>query len=157
MNTISQIKLSKNDFIVESNNSSLKLEYTMQDDKYIVDISEFNLIKATKLAILCSTYCFIKDFKKKICWIVKDEDNVDRIYDYTKLPLSNILQRVKVLIQAMEIGVYKTKDGKQIIIDEKLSEKIEKRLVLLMASIDDVLLENILELTPDKEDISLNI
>lgn len=51
----------------------------------------------------------------------------------------------------MEIGVYKNKDGKEFIIDEKLSEKIEKRLVLLMASIDDVLLENILQLAPDKE------
>ena len=88
--------------------------------------------------------------------LLKDEDNVDKIYDYAKLPLSNILQRVKILIHTMEIGVYKTKDGKQIIIDEKLSEKIEKRLVLLLSSIDDVLLENVLELTPDKEDISLN-
>ena len=92
MNTISQIKLSKNDFIVESNNSSLKLEYTMQDDKYIVDISEFNLIKATKLAILCSTYCFIKDFKKKICWIVKDEETKRAI---SILRLKNTQQLVK--------------------------------------------------------------
>ncbi|MBQ8847372.1 MAG: hypothetical protein IJ003_00330 [Candidatus Gastranaerophilales bacterium] len=92
MNTISQIKLSKNDFIVESNNSSLKLEYTMQDDKYIVDISEFNLIKATKLAILCSTYCFIKDFKKKICWIVKDEETKRAI---SILRLKNTQQFVK--------------------------------------------------------------
>lgn len=97
---------------------------------------------------------FLDVEKDYVAALLKDEDNVDRIYDYTKLPLSNILQRVKILIQAMEIGVYKTKSGKQIIIDENLSEKIEKRLVLLMASIDDVLLENILELTPDKENIS---
>ena len=33
-----------------------------------------NLINATKIAILCSTYCFINNFKKKICWLVADEE-----------------------------------------------------------------------------------
>lgn len=94
---------------------------------------------------------FLDAEKDYVELLLKDEDNVDRIYAYTKLPLNKILQRVKVLIQAMEIGVCKNKDGKEFIIDETLSEKIEKRLVLLMASIDDVLLENILELAPDKE------
>ena len=74
METIKQIKLSKDDFIVISENSSLKLKYQIKDDKYVVDISNLNLINAVKVAILTSTYCFIRDFKKKICWVVADEE-----------------------------------------------------------------------------------
>ena len=66
--------MSKDNFIVEYGTSSLKLNYRTQDGKYIIDISNMNLINATKLAILCSTYCFIKNFKKKICWLVADEE-----------------------------------------------------------------------------------
>ena len=74
MDNIKQIRLSKTDFIVELEGSSLKLNYQASPEKYIVDISNMNLINAVKLAIMCSTYCFIKDFKKKICWLVKDEE-----------------------------------------------------------------------------------
>ena len=74
MNEIKQIRLSKTDFMIDLEDSSLKLNYKNAIDKYIVDISNMNLIKATKVAILCSTYCFIKNFKKKICWIVADEE-----------------------------------------------------------------------------------
>ncbi len=74
MNNIKKIRLSKNDFIIDLEKTSLKLPYKVLQDKYIVDISSYNLISATKYAILCSTYCFIKNFKKKICWLVKDEE-----------------------------------------------------------------------------------
>lgn len=74
MNIVKQIKLSKSDFIVEYGSSSLKLDYRTQDGKYIIDITNMNLINATKIAILCSTYCFINNFKKKICWLVADEE-----------------------------------------------------------------------------------
>ena len=74
MNTLRQIRLSKTDFILDLDDSSLKFNYENALDKYIVDISNMNLIKATKVAIMCSTYCFIKNFKKKICWIVADEE-----------------------------------------------------------------------------------
>ena len=74
MNTIKQIRLSKTDFIIDLEDSSLKLNYRNSLDKLIVDISKMNLIKATKIAIMCSTYCFIKNFKKKICWVVADEE-----------------------------------------------------------------------------------
>lgn len=92
MNTITQIKLSKDDFIVNYDNASLKLSYKNQADKYFVDISDMNIISATKLAILCSTYCFIKNFKKKICWIVKDEETQRAI---SILRLRNIEQIIK--------------------------------------------------------------
>lgn len=92
MNTVKQIKLSKNDFIVESNDSSLKLDYKLQDDKYVIDISNYNLISATKIAILCSTYCFINDFKKKLCWLVKDEETMRAI---SILRLKNTQQIIK--------------------------------------------------------------
>ncbi len=74
MNEIKEIRLSKNEFIINLETTSLKLPYKIIQDKYIVDISSYNLINATKYAILCSTYCFIRNFKKKICWLVKDEE-----------------------------------------------------------------------------------
>ena len=74
MNIIKQIRLSKTDFIIDLEDSSLKLTYKNSPDKLVVDISNMNLIKATKVAIMCSTYCFIKNFTKKICWIVADEE-----------------------------------------------------------------------------------
>ena len=55
-------------------NSSLKLDYQEELDRYIINISSMNLIKATKIAILTSTYCFLNNFKKKLCWIVKDDE-----------------------------------------------------------------------------------
>lgn len=74
MNNIKQIRLSKNDFIIDLEEASLKLPYIILEDKYLIDISAFNLINATKYAILCSTYCFINNFKKTLCWIVADEE-----------------------------------------------------------------------------------
>lgn len=79
MNTIKSIKIS-DDFVIEYENSSLKkLKYTKEKNRYVVDISSCNLLSATRLAILCSTYCFINNFKKKICWIVKDEETKSAI------------------------------------------------------------------------------
>lgn len=74
MNSIKQIRLSKNDFIIDLEETSLKLPYTTLQNKYLIDISKYNLISATKYAILCSTYCFINNFKKTLCWIVADEE-----------------------------------------------------------------------------------
>lgn len=74
MNTINQIRLSKNDFIVETEKSLLKLNYKNEEDKYIIDITSMNLINAVRIAILCSTYCYINDFKKKLCWVVADDE-----------------------------------------------------------------------------------
>lgn len=96
MNDIKQIRLSKDDFIVDYDNSSLKLAYKNEADKYVIDISEMNLINATKLAILCSTYCFINDFKKKLLWIVKDEEIKRAI---SILRLKNVEQELKSQIQ----------------------------------------------------------
>ena len=80
------------DFIVFVDNSSLKLAYKIINDEYVIDISSFNLIKATKIAIMCSTYCFIKDFKKKLCWLVEDEETRRAI---SILRLQNTHQLVK--------------------------------------------------------------
>ena len=92
MNNVKDIKLSKNNFIVFLDDSSLKLAYKITNDEYIIDISSFNLIKATKIAILCSTYSFIKDFKKKLCWLVKDDETRRAI---SILRLQNTRQLVK--------------------------------------------------------------
>jgi len=74
METIKDIKLSERFFNVYTDTSSLKLNYHDDTDKYIIDISNMNLINATKIAILTSTYCFINNFAKKLCWLVKDEE-----------------------------------------------------------------------------------
>ena len=74
METIKDIKLSEHFFSVLTDTSSLKLNYQDKSDRYVIDISNMNLIKATKIAILTSTYCFINNFKKKLCWLVKDEE-----------------------------------------------------------------------------------
>ena len=74
MESVRKIKLSKKEFSVYMDNSSFKLNYVNEPDAYVVDISEMNLINAVKIAILCSTYCFIKNFKKNIRWIVQDDE-----------------------------------------------------------------------------------
>ncbi len=74
MNEIREIRLTKTHFIVITDTIPLKLKYKNIQEKLVIDISLMNLIQATKIAIMCSTYCFIKDFKKKLCWIVKDEE-----------------------------------------------------------------------------------
>ena len=51
MNTIKNIKLSNNKFVVEMEKTSLNLKCSEQEDKYIIDISDMNLISATKTAI----------------------------------------------------------------------------------------------------------
>ena len=89
MDNIKEIKLSKSDFIVNYDNASLKFAYETKGDKYIIDITSLNLIKATKIAILTSTYCFINNFKKKLCWVVADEQTRRAI---SILRLSNIEQ-----------------------------------------------------------------
>jgi len=99
MNTIKSIKLS-DDFIIEYENSSLKkLKYTVEKNRYVVDISAHNMLSATKLAILCSTYCFIHGFKKKICWVVKDEQTKNAI---SVLRLQNIEQILPLNIRKKE-------------------------------------------------------
>ena len=92
MNNIKNIRLSGDDFIIESETSSLKLTYKDEADRYIVDISNMNLITATKTAIFASTFCFIKNFKKKLCWLVKDEETKRAI---SILRLRNVEQQIK--------------------------------------------------------------
>ena len=74
MDTIKDIKLSESKFSVFTDTSSLNLDYKDEPERYIIDISDMNLIKATKIAILTSTYCFLNNFKKKLCWVVADDE-----------------------------------------------------------------------------------
>ena len=80
MNTIKNIKFLNNKFVVETEKTSLNLSCSEQEDKYVIDISDMNLISATKTAIFCSTFCFIKNFKKRLCWLVKDEETKRAIF-----------------------------------------------------------------------------
>ena len=96
MNTIKNIKFSNNNFIVEMEKTSLNLSCSEQEDKYLIDISDMNLISATKTAIFCSTFCFIKNFKKRLCWLVKDEETKRAI---SILRLKNVEQQIKEQVQ----------------------------------------------------------
>ncbi len=100
MNNIKNIRLSQDNFIIELEKSSLKLNYKDEIDKYIIDISNMNIINATKTAIFCSTYCFIKNFKKKLCWLVKDEETKRAI---SILRLKNVEQQVKNQTQEKKV------------------------------------------------------
>ncbi len=95
MNNIKSIKLSDK-FIIETDSSPLKFEYKNEKQRYIIDISHLDILKATRTAILTSTFCFINHIGKKLCWLVKDEEikraisvlklqNVEQIV-YTKSP-----------------------------------------------------------------------
>lgn len=92
MNAIKSITVSQDKFIIESDESSLKLNCTHAYDKFYIDISTMNLFQATKIAILCSTYWFINNFEKKLCWLVKDEETKKAI---SILRLRNMEQIVK--------------------------------------------------------------
>ena len=92
MNNIKEIKLSNNDFIVNTDTSSLKLRYKNEENRYVIDISHMNIINATKTAIFCSTYCFLNNFSKKLCWVVGDEEIKRAI---SILRLKNVEQLVK--------------------------------------------------------------
>ena len=96
MNTIKNIRFSNDKFVVEMEKTSLKLDCSEQENKYIIDISDMNLISATKTAIFCSTFCFIKNFKKRLCWLVKDEETKRAI---SILRLRNVEQQIKEQIQ----------------------------------------------------------
>ena len=102
MKNIKNITLYKGSFVVELENTSLKLNCFEEEDKYIIDISDKNLIEATKIAIFCSTFCFIKSFKKKLCWLVKDEETKRAI---SILRLKNVEQLIKENIQEKRIAL----------------------------------------------------
>ncbi|MBR1618065.1 hypothetical protein IJ670_07935 [bacterium] len=92
METIKDIKLSKDEFTVLFDNSSLKFQYTQEPERFVIDISTMNIVNATKIAILTSTYCFINNFKKKLCWLVGDDETMRAI---SILRLKNIEQKIK--------------------------------------------------------------
>ena len=93
METIKDIKLSDSKFSVITDNSSLKLDYQNEENRYVIDISNMNLINATRIAILTSTYCFINNFQKKLCWLVADNEIKNAI---SILRLRNIESMVKI-------------------------------------------------------------
>ncbi len=92
MNNIKNISFSKDKFIIQDDESSLKLNFSEDKERFIIDISSMNLFQATKVAILTSTYCFINNFEKKLCWLVKDEQTRKAI---SILRLRNMEQFVK--------------------------------------------------------------
>lgn len=81
--------------------------------------------------------------------LLKSGKNIKKIEQYMEMPLKTILAKTKKLIEIMEIGAYKDKNDKVVVINEELSQKIEKQLILLIASIDDVELVSALELRSD--------
>ena len=77
--------------------------------------------------------------------LLTNKKNVKKIEEYLHESLETILKKAKRLIEIMELGAYKDENDKVVIINKELSEKIEKQLILLMASIDNVTLVNALD------------
>ena len=72
MNTIKNINHFNNKFTINFEDSSLNLKAFEDKINIYLDITSLNLIKAVKVAILTSTYCFLNEFEKNICWLVND-------------------------------------------------------------------------------------
>ncbi len=92
MKTIKKITISQNNFIIESDKTPLKFNCSQDKERFIIDISTLNIFEAVKIAILSSTYCFLNNFEKKLCWLVKDEQTRKAI---SILRLHNMEQFVK--------------------------------------------------------------
>ena len=102
MNNIKNIQVTNKEFIVNLEQSSLKLNCKEEANSFVVDISHMNLIEATKTAIFASTYCFINNFSKNICWVVADEETKNAI---SILRLKNVEQIVKDKTQEERIAL----------------------------------------------------
>ena len=74
MNSIKEIKFSQKNIVITSEKNFLNFPLKIQKNEYQIDISNLNLIEAVRIAILCSTFCFINNVQKKLHWIVKDEE-----------------------------------------------------------------------------------
>ena len=77
---IFSIKVPKSDNMIEKIENFLK---NSSKEKINVDISNLNLIDASRMALLSSARFFAKYPDKKICWSVKDEE--------TKRTISNLM------------------------------------------------------------------
>ena len=75
-----------------------------------------------------------KDYLKEL---LKAPENKEKIKNYKKMPLDIIVSVCESIIKSMELGVIVTTEGEIKVIDEITSSRLEKQLVLLMASIDD--------------------
>ena len=72
MKTIKNVQHCNGRFTINFEDSSLNFASYEDSQNIYADISNLNLIKAVKVAILTSTYCFINEFEKNICWLVSD-------------------------------------------------------------------------------------
>ena len=84
--------LTQDEFIIELEKTSLKFKCENTLETCVIDISHLNLIEATKVAIFASTYCFINNFGKNLCWQVADEEIKSAI---SILRLRNVEQIIK--------------------------------------------------------------
>jgi len=100
---------------------------------------------------------FLGAEKEQLNSLLQNKNNVEKIYKHMQKPLSKTIEQAKFIINAMELGYYKDENGKLVELDDELCEKLEKKLILLMASIDDVEFVRILEKTLDSEDLETNI
>ena len=72
MKLIKRIEEGENTFTIHFQDSSLKLKSYTYKDNFYIDIANLNIIKAIKVAISVSTHCFLNEFQKNICWLVRD-------------------------------------------------------------------------------------
>lgn len=95
------ITVNKKDFMIS------KIEERIKNSPFgtvEIDISNLNLINASRIALLSSVNIFTKYPNKKICWIIKDEETKKNI---SILKLKNM--QLKVKEQILENKVYALK------------------------------------------------
>ena len=87
-----------------------------------------------------------KDYLKEL---LLSEENLKRLHEYQNMPLATIIRVSKTIIETLETSIITDINGKTRPIDEGTNEVLRKQLVLLMASIDNIEMPNILELPHD--------
>jgi len=83
--------------------------------------------------------------------LLTDPSNLKKIDRFKRAPLREVVKYAKRLIGSMELGVHTYPDGKQEVIGDELSAKLEKEICLALYSIEDAVLVKTLEKTMDDD------
>lgn len=95
---------------------------------------------------------FLESEKELLDELLNDPENVKKVEKFKTIPLREMVNYSKRLITSMELGVHTYPDGRQVVIDETMSEKMEKEICLALYSIEDAVLVKTREKTKDYGD-----
>ena len=93
--------------------------------------------------------------KDYLAELLKVEENVENLRQYKKMHLATIITVAKTIIDTLDAGTMMVQNSQIKAIDKDTKETLRKQLVLLMASIDDVQMANILELPHNRHNVNI--